>query len=383
MDKKKIISIFGTRPEAIKMAPLIKKLEQAEEFESIVLVTAQHREMLDQVLTLFGIIPDYDLNLMKKEQTLTDITAGVLKGLQGILASEKPDLILVHGDTTTTFSAALAGFYGQIPVGHVEAGLRSYNRYSPYPEEINRRLTAGLCNIHFAPTLSAKNNLIKEGYNPEEIFVTGNTVIDALLGTVRPEYCFAQDFLDKEILRNKKLITVTAHRRENLGEPLENIFRALKRIKENFPETEIVFPVHKNPKVALTAERMLGGIEGIHLIEPMDYEPFAHLMAASYLVLTDSGGLQEEAPALGKPVLVLRDNTERPEAISAGTVALVGTEENEIFEKAKCLLTSEKEYAKMAEAVNPYGDGRASERIIEGIRYFFSPSGLRPKEWTL
>lgn len=378
---KKVMCVFGTRPEAIKMAPVVKAIEQNENLQSIVAVTAQHREMLDQVLQLFDIVPDYDLNLMKQGQTLTDITAGVLRGLEDILKKEQPDLVLVHGDTTTTFAAALAAFYQQIPVGHVEAGLRSGNMYSPYPEEANRKLTGVMTTLHFSPTPESRNNLLKENAADAQIFVTGNTVIDALLATVRADYQFADSDIHALLDNDAPKVLITAHRRENLGAPMANIFRAVKRLHETLPDVQFIFPIHKNPKVRELAAEILGGLERVHIIEPMDYEPFANAIARVDLILTDSGGLQEEAPALGKPVLVLRDTTERPEAVTAGTVALVGTDEDLIYNTALNLLTDKEAYSKMANAVNPYGDGKACGRITAAIEYYFNLRNERPEHW--
>lgn len=375
----KTVAVFGTRPEAIKMAPLVKELEAHPKIESKVVVTAQHREMLDMVLDLFKIIPDYDLDIMKERQTLTGVTVRVLEGLEDIFKKEKPDLVLVHGDTTTTFAASLAAFYQKIKVGHVEAGLRTKNKYSPFPEEINRRLTGEMTDLHFSPTLTAKENLVKENIT-ENIFITGNTVIDALLETVKEDYQFT-DELAKIDFENKKVVLVTAHRRENLGDPLKNIFEAIKEILENNSDIEVVFPMHKNPLVREAAKEILGGLKGVHLIEPLDYEPFVNIMNSAYLILTDSGGLQEEAPALGKPVLVLRDTTERPEAISAGTVKLIGTEKSKIVKEANILLNNREKYRKMANAVNPYGDGFAAKRIVESILYYYGIIKNRPQEW--
>ncbi len=366
----KVLSVFGTRPEAIKMAPLVKKLQENSEIESIVAVTAQHREMLDMVLKLFQIVPDFDLDIMKKSQTLTHVTTRVLEGMEKILSENKPDIVLVHGDTTTTFAASLAGFYLKIPVGHVEAGLRTSNKYSPYPEEINRRLTGSLADLHFAPTATARENLLKENVNSNNIFVTGNTVIDALLDTVDNSYIFDEELRFANETKNK-IILVTAHRRENWGEPMERIFNAVKELVINNRDVEIVFPVHKNPKVRNHAYDVLGSTERVHLIEPLDYQPFVNLMDSSYLILTDSGGMQEEAPSLGKPVLVLRDTTERPEAVQAGTVKLVGTDKKEILNTAHKLLNDSKSYDKMSGAINPYGDGRASQRIVEKLISYF------------
>lgn len=364
----KVMTVFGTRPEAIKMAPVIKELQKVKDITTVVAVTAQHRDMLDQVLHLFEIKPDYDLNLMEEGQDLYSITTGVINGLKDIMAREAPDLVLVHGDTTTTFAAALAAFYQKIPVGHVEAGLRTHYRYSPYPEEMNRTLTGRLAELHFAPTDKAKENLLAEATALFKIWVTGNTVIDALLETVRPEYSFGEDFAG--INFNNRLLLVTTHRRENWGNKMRNIYEALIDLVNEFPDVEVVFPVHKNPVVRDIAEEMLQGRERFHLIDPLDYEPFANLMNACYLVLTDSGGMQEEAPSLGKPVLVLRDTTERPEALQAGTVKLVGTNRDMIYKEAKLLLTDAKEYEKMARSINPYGDGKAAERIVNIIKDF-------------
>ena len=379
---KKIMCVFGTRPEAIKMAPVVKAIEQNEHLQSIVTVTAQHREMLDQVLQLFGITPDYDLNLMKKNQTLTDITAGVLHGLEEILQKEQPDLVLVHGDTTTTFAATLAAFYQQIPVGHVEAGLRSGNLYSPYPEEANRKLTGVMAALHFSPTPEARNNLLRESADDENIFVTGNTVIDALLTTVHAQYRFVDAALQQLLDSPGKKVLITAHRRENQGAPMMHIFQAVRRLHETLPEVQFIFPIHKNPKVRELAAQILGGLERVHIIEPLDYEPFANAMSKVDLILTDSGGLQEEAPALGKPVLVLRDTTERPEAVTAGTVELVGTDEELIYQTALKLLTDADAYGKMANAVNPYGDGKACGRITAAIEYYFGIRDQRPENWV-
>ena len=364
----KVLVVFGTRPEAIKMAPVIRELREVKDIETVVVVTAQHREMLDQVLNLFAIQPDYDLNLMKEHQDLFNITTGVLNGLKEILEKEKPHLVLVHGDTTTTFAAALAAFYQRIPVGHVEAGLRTRNKYSPYPEEMNRTLAGRIAELHFAPTDTARDNLLAESTASFKIWVTGNTVIDALLETVQQDYTFGPEL--NRINFDRRLILVTTHRRENWGSGMRNIYQALIDIVNEFPDVEVVFPVHRNPVVRDVAEEMLGGRERFHLIEPLDYEPFANLMNRCYMVMTDSGGLQEEAPSLGKPVLVLRDTTERPEAVQAGTVKLVGTNQQKIYEAAKLLLTDKNEYEKMARAINPYGDGYASKRIVNVVKDF-------------
>ena len=364
----KVMTIFGTRPEAIKMAPVIQELRRHPEIETKVCVTAQHREMLDQVMDLFHLKADYDLNIMAQGQTLYDITGRVLRGLQEVFAKERPDCVLVHGDTTTTFTAALAAFYAQIPVGHVEAGLRTGNLLSPFPEEANRQLTGVLARYHFAPTETARANLLRENKKGENIYVVGNTVIDALLATVKKDYTF-EDKEIEQIEEHKRVILVTTHRRENLGAPMHHVYRALRRLVDDIPDTEIVFPVHRNPLVREAVAEELEGHDRIHLVEPMEYEPFTNLMARSAIVLTDSGGIQEEAPSLGKPVLVLRDTTERPEAVEAGTVALVGTDEEAIYETAHRLLTDEAAYRQMAEAVNPYGDGKAAARIAGWLLY--------------
>lgn len=375
------MTIFGTRPEAIKMAPVIKELKRHPDIETKVCVTAQHREMLDQVMDLFHLKADYDLNIMAKGQTLYDITARVLRGLQEVFEKEHPDCVLVHGDTTTTFTAALAAFYAQIPVGHVEAGLRTGNLASPFPEEANRQLTGVLAKFHFAPTETARQNLLRENKKDDHIFVVGNTVIDALLSTVKKDYVFE----DKEIQaieEHKRVILVTTHRRENLGAPMHHVYRALRRLVDDIPDTEIVFPVHRNPLVREAVEEELEGHPRIHLVEPMEYEPFTNLMARSAIVLTDSGGIQEEAPSLGKPVLVLRDTTERPEAVEAGTVALVGTDEDKIYRTAYKLLTDEAAYKDMAEAVNPYGDGKSSARIVGWLRYEAGLTDEKPSHFV-
>ena len=368
MKKIKLMTVFGTRPEAIKMCPLVLEMQKYPDFiEPIVAVTAQHREMLDQVLQLFAIKPDYDLNIMTAGQTLYDVTGRALAGLKDVLAEAQPDMVLVHGDTTTTFVGALASFYAQIPVGHVEAGLRTGNKFSPYPEEMNRKLTGAIADIHFAPTSTSKNNLLKENIDPAAIVVTGNTVIDALQTTVKADYRFTDSGLQKALAGGKRLILVTTHRRENLGEPMRHVYQALRKVLENHPDVEAIFPVHKNPKVREIVNEELGKLAQVHLIEPLDYEPFANLMAKVDIVLTDSGGIQEEAPSLGKPVLVLRDTTERPEAVDAGTVKLVGTAYDDVLRETSLLLDDSKYYQSMAEAANPYGDGRACERIIRKI----------------
>ena len=382
----KVMAIFGTRPEAIKMAPVVLELQKhREQITPLVAVTAQHREMLDQVLHLFRIRPDYDLDIMAAGQTLFDITARAMTGLDKVLSKETPDLVLVHGDTTTTFAGALAAYYHQIAVGHVEAGLRTGNKYSPYPEEMNRKLTGAIADLHFAPTETSKENLLREGVPAERIFVTGNTVIDALHQTVREDFAFEGELLQGVDFRGKRIILVTTHRRENLGEPMRHVYKALRQLTEEFEDVEVVFPVHKNPKVREVVNEELGGLSKVHLIDPLDYEPFANLMHRAYLILTDSGGVQEEAPALGKPVLVLRNTTERPEAVAAGTVKLIGTERERVYQEARLLLTDAAEYSRMAEACNPYGDGEASRRIAQAIlcRYGFSterPDVFRPRE---
>lgn len=377
--KYMILTVFGTRPEAIKMAPLIKNLLTSGEFATKVCVTAQHREMLDQVLDIFDIKPDYDLNIMKKNQTLACITKMVLENIEKVLEHSKPDIVLVHGDTTTTFAASLAAFYAKIPVGHVEAGLRTYDKYFPFPEEMNRKLTACIADIHFAPTYSNYENLLNEGINPDAIHITGNTAIDALKTTVLDDYKFKNAVLKKLDFGKKRVITVTAHRRENLGEPLADICNALKKIAMNYDDVEIVYPVHLNPAVQKPVKDILGNTPRINLINPLQVQDMHNLMARSYLVLTDSGGLQEEAPALGKPVLVLRNETERPEAVKAGTVKVIGTNCERVVSETAVLLDNEAEYKKMAHSVNPYGDGRASERIVAALRYRFGLTENRPE----
>lgn len=380
MKKIKVMTIFGTRPEAIKMAPLVNELKRDEDIEDIVCVTAQHRQMLDQVLDIFGIVPDYDLNVMKDRQTLPQITSSVLQGIVEVIEKAKPDMILVHGDTTTTFAGALAGFYSKVKIGHVEAGLRTYDKYSPFPEEMNRKLVGSMADLHFCPTENNKNNLLKENIPEDGIYITGNTVIDALKTTVRDSYEFETPEL-KEIDFRKKVIVLTAHRRENLGEPMENIFGAVKKIAEEYKDVEIVYPVHLNPLVREPAKRILGEVENVHLIEPLDVQELHNLMDRAYLVMTDSGGLQEEAPALGKPVLVLRQETERPEAVNAGTVKMAGTNTEEIYRLAKMLLDNKEEYEKMNKAANPYGDGKASSRIVQAIKFYFGVASEPPIEF--
>ena len=362
---KKVLAVFGTRPEAIKMAPLIGKLRVENRFDLKVCVTAQHREMLDSVLDLFKIKPEYDLDMMTAGQTITEITSRTLKGLEDILLQEKPDLVLVQGDTTTSFSAALASFYHKTPVGHVEAGLRSGNIYSPYPEEMNRRLISTLATWHFAPTEGNKQNLLNSGIKENHIFITGNTVIDAMYLVIKEDYRFPLSLLNQIDFINKRIILLTAHRRENWGLAMQEILFAVRKILEHNTDIEIVYPVHPNPVVKDLAYEVLGDNPHIHLIQPLDYEPFVNLMARSYLILTDSGGIQEEAPALGKPVLVLRTETERPEAVEAGTVKIIGVERNNIIKSTQKLLDDHVEYEQMARAVNPYGDGRAAEKIVK------------------
>lgn len=363
MKKIKVMSIFGTRPEAIKMAPLIKELETRKEIESIVCVTAQHREMLDQVLNTFSIKPDYDLNIMKKGQTLSEITARVLRGIEEVLEKEKPNIVLVHGDTTTTFASALAAFYQQISIGHVEAGLRTYNKYSPFPEEMNRQMVDCLTDMHFAPTNLSKENLIKEGIPAEKIYITGNTVIDAMSKTVDRNY--KNEILDW--VGNNRLLLLTAHRRENLGENMYSIFNAVNKIANEFDDVKVIYPMHLNSKVREIAQEVLGKNDKVKLIEPLEVFDFHNFQNKAYLILSDSGGVQEEAPSLGKPVIVLRDTTERPEGIEAGTLVLAGTEETNIYKITKNLLEDENKYKEMSKAVNPYGDGKASKRIVDAI----------------
>ena len=358
---KKIMLVFGTRPEAIKMCPLVKELYSRKGIQTIVCVTGQHRQMLDQVLDAFKVKPDYDLSIMKEKQTLFDVTISILDKFQEVLSKERPDVVLVHGDTTTTFATALSCFYLQIPVGHVEAGLRTYNLYSPYPEEFNRQAAGILARFNFAPTEQSKKNLLKEGKAPETIYVTGNTAIDALKTTVREDYSHPE----LEWAKGSRLILLTAHRRENLGEPMHHMFRAIRRIVDETPDIKVIYPIHMNPVVRQAADEILGDDERIHLIEPLDVLDFHNFLSRSYLILTDRGGIQEEAPSLGKPVLVMRDTTERPEGIEAGTLKLVGTEEATIYREFKRLLTDPEEYEKMSTASNPYGDGFASRRIAD------------------
>lgn len=364
----KVMTIFGTRPEAIKMAPLVKELKARKEIETIVCVTAQHRQMLDQVLKTFEIVPDYDLDIMKQGQTLADITTRAMRGLEEIIQKTEPDIVLVHGDTSTTFAGALAAYYTQTAVGHVEAGLRTYNKYSPYPEEMNRQMVGVIADMHFAPTEKSKNNLLEEGKKEENIYVTGNTAIDAMKHTVKNDY----NHKVLEWVGKDRMILLTAHRRENLGEPMYHIFRAIRRIVEEFEDIKVVYPIHMNPRVRSVASEVLERCDRIRLIEPLEVVDFHNFQNRSYLILTDSGGIQEEAPSLGKPVLVLRDTTERPEGIDAGTLKLAGTTEEVIYKMTKELLTNEEIYAQMSHASNPYGDGHASERIADAIIEKFS-----------
>lgn len=363
MSKIKVMTVFGTRPEAIKMAPLVKELKSREEIECIVCVTAQHRQMLDQVLEVFDIKPDYDLDIMKQGQTLSDITSKVLYGLEKVIQEVKPNIVLVHGDTSTTFAGALAAYYNQVDIGHVEAGLRTWNKYSPYPEEMNRQMVGVMADMHFAPTENSKKSLLNENKDETKIYVTGNTAIDALATTVREDY--SHPIFDW--VGNDRLILLTAHRRENLGEPMRGMFKAIKRITEEFPDVKVVYPVHLNPKVRNVANEVLGENDRVKLIDPLEVIDFHNFIAKSYLILTDSGGIQEEAPSLAKPVLVLRDTTERPEGIDAGTLKLAGTDEETIYKLTKELLEDKEEYDRMAHSANPYGDGKASKRIADAI----------------
>ena len=360
----KVLSIFGTRPEAIKMAPLVKELESREEIESIVCVTAQHREMLDQVLETFEIKPDYDLNIMKQGQTLGDITTRALTGLEGVIKECHPDIVLVHGDTTTTFAGALAAFYNQVAIGHVEAGLRTNDKYSPYPEEMNRQMVDCMTDMYFAPTNLSKQNLLDENIDVDKIYVTGNTAIDAMATTVKEDYTHSELEWVKD---NERLVLLTAHRRENLGEPMRHIFKAIRRMVEEFSDVKVIYPIHLNPKVREVANEVFDGIDRVRLIEPLEVFDFHNFINKCYMIMSDSGGVQEEAPSLGKPVLVLRDTTERPEGIEAGTLKLVGTDEEAIYKEAKLLLTDKNAYDKMSKASNPYGDGHASKRIVNAI----------------
>ncbi len=364
MKKIKVMSVFGTRPEAIKMAPLVKELEKRKEIKSIVCVTAQHRQMLDQVLETFKIKPDYDLDIMKQGQTLSDITSRVLYGLEDVIKKEMPDIVLVHGDTTTTFAGALAAFYNQVAIGHVEAGLRTNDKYSPYPEEMNRQMVDCMTDMYFAPTKLSRQNLLDENIDKDKIYVTGNTAIDAMATTVKKNYKHPElDWIKKD----ERLILVTAHRRENLGDPMRHIFKAIRKIVDEFEDVKVLYPIHLNPKVRDVAHEIFDGCDRVKLIEPLEVFDFHNFINNCYMIMSDSGGVQEEAPSLGKPVLVLRDTTERPEGIDAGTLKLVGTDEKNIYREAKILLTDQKAYDKMSKASNPYGDGHASERIVDAI----------------
>lgn len=358
---KKVMLVFGTRPEGIKMCPLVKEFEKNENFQTIVCVTGQHKEMLQQVLDVFDVVPDYDLEIMKEEQTLFSITTSILSKIQFVLEKERPDVVLVHGDTTTTFAVSLAAFYSNIKIGHVEAGLRTYNIYSPFPEEFNRQVVSIVADYHFAPTEQAKLNLLNEGKEESTVFVTGNTAIDALRTTITETYHHA--LLDW--VGNDRLILLTAHRRENLGKPMENMFKAVKRVLQEFDDVKVIYPIHKNPKIRKVARRIFGSEDRISLVEPLEVIDFHNFMKKSYMILTDSGGVQEEAPALGKPVLVMRDTTERPEGIEAGTLRLVGTEEETIYQEFSNLLSDQRLYSQMSKASNPYGDGFASEKIVK------------------
>jgi UDP-N-acetylglucosamine 2-epimerase len=380
MNKVKVMTVFGTRPEAIKMAPLALELAKRPEFEAVCCVTAQHREMLDSVLDIFGLRPDYDLNVMEPRQTLSTITSKCLNGMDRVLEAAKPDLVLVHGDTSTTFAGALAAFYHKIPVGHVEAGLRTYDKWSPFPEEVNRKLVGAIADLHFCPTVSNRNNLAQENIT-NGVFLTGNTVIDALQTTVVKDFHFSDVDLNRLDYINQKVILVTCHRRENYGQPMTNIMTALRRVADTFPETELVYPVHLSPVVQEAAHKYLDNHPRIHLIAPLSVDEMHNLMARCHLVMTDSGGLQEEAPALGKPVLVLRRETERPEAVAAGTVRLAGVEEETIFQMAAQLLSNREEYDKMAHAANPYGDGRACCRIADAVAWHFGLRETPPEEF--
>ncbi|KRM52617.1 non-hydrolyzing UDP-N-acetylglucosamine 2-epimerase [Ligilactobacillus araffinosus] len=379
MKKIKVMTVFGTRPEAIKMAPLVLELNKhVDQIEAVTTVTAQHREMLDQVLEVFKIKPDYDLNIMHQRQSLNDITVVVLNKLKGVIETEKPDIVLVHGDTTTTFAASLAAFYQQVAVGHVEAGLRTWNKYSPYPEEMNRQMTDDLADLYFAPTQQSKNNLLKENHAASKIFITGNTAIDALHETVQDDY--HHDILEL-VDPQKKLILVTMHRRENQGEPMKRVFKAIRDVVETHPEIEVIYPVHLSPAVQKTAHEIFDHVDRVHLIDPLDVIDFHNLVARSFFIMSDSGGVQEEAPALGKPVLVLRDTTERPEGIEAGTLKLVGTNYQTVKNEMETLLDNQEEYDAMANAKNPYGDGHAAQRIVKAIQYYFGQLKTCPEEF--
>ncbi len=376
---KKIMTIFGTRPEAIKMAPLVLEMKKDEDIEPVVVVTAQHREMLDQVLTTFDITPDYDLNIMKAGQTLSEVTGRVINGLESVIKEVKPDMILVHGDTTTTFAGSLAAFYNEVDIGHVEAGLRTHNKYSPFPEEANRQMTGVLADLHFSPTEDARQNLLNEAKDDTKISVTGNTAIDALATTVDENY--HSDIIEKH--KDNKVVLLTAHRRENIGQPMHNIFGAVRQIVDEFEDVTVVYPMHKNPKVREIAQEYLGNHDRVELIEPLDVLDFHNFAARSHLILTDSGGVQEEAPSLGKPVLVLRDTTERPEGVKAGTLKLAGVEQENIYNMTKELLTDEKLYNEMSQTQNPYGDGEASRRICDNIKYYYGITKEKPISFSV
>ncbi|MBN2058602.1 MAG: UDP-N-acetylglucosamine 2-epimerase (non-hydrolyzing), partial [Candidatus Saganbacteria bacterium] len=382
-NRKRIMFVFGTRPEAIKMAPVIAEMQRlADLLEPIVVVTGQHREMLDQVLSIFNIKPDYDLGIMRPSQTLTDIVTRSLQGLGEILLKEKPDMLLVQGDTSTTFAAALAAFYQKISVGHIEAGLRTFDKWQPYPEEVNRKLTTALADLHFAPTQASVANLLADGISRKQVYLTGNSVIDALLNVVQRPFDLKSLGITPE--PGKRLVLVTAHRRENFGGPIKDICAAVKTLTQKFEgKIQLVIPVHRNPKVRGPIEASLQALPAVKLIEPLDYEPFVHLMKAAYLILTDSGGVQEEAPSLGKPVLVLREKTERPEAVAFGTVKLVGTDREKIVRESERLLCDQEAYAAMSRSVNPYGDGKAAERIVSAILYYFGFGDSRPEEFQI
>ncbi|MDD4178763.1 MAG: UDP-N-acetylglucosamine 2-epimerase (non-hydrolyzing) [Candidatus Margulisbacteria bacterium] len=382
MNRKRVMFVFGTRPEAIKMAPVVKAVEQYRDMlEPLVVVTGQHRQMLDQVLKLFAITPDYDLEIMEENQTITGIVTKSLRGLEEIILREKPEMILVQGDTSTAFAAGLAAFYYKIPLGHIEAGLRTFDKWRPFPEEMNRKMISDLADLHFPPTATAMGHLLEEKVPREKIYLTGNTVIDALLDVAGRKYDLGK--VGIKVSRTKKNILVTTHRRESFGEPIRNICAALKRLADTFRrEVEFIIPVHRNPLVKNVVSEMLGASDNIKLIEPLDYEPFVHLMKEAYIILTDSGGVQEEAPSLGKPVLVMREKTERPEAIAAGSVKLVGMDEQVIFDETTRLLTDKKEYDKMAKAINPYGDGQASRRIVASLLHYFGILDKKPEEFN-